>query len=115
MFDQTLNPTGNLWFTVLLSLVPLIVLLYTLAVRRMTAWLASIIVGVVTIPVGVLVWHAPLIGTLKSYLYGGLTGFWVVDWLTFWGLIIFNTLVLTGNFGRFQSWVLHHATADIRI
>jgi lactate permease len=115
MFDQTLNPTGNLWFTVLLSLVPLIVLLYTLAVRRMTAWLASIIVGVVTIPVGVLVWHAPLIGTLKSYLYGGLTGFWVVDWLTFWGLIIFNTLVLTGVFERFKNWLVHHATADVRI
>ena len=86
-----------------------------LAALRMTAWLASILVGVITIPIGVFVWHAPLAGTLKSYLYGGLTGFWVIDWITFWGLIIFNTLVLTGDFERFKNWMIHHATADIRI
>ncbi|HLJ22642.1 MAG TPA: L-lactate permease [Candidatus Acidoferrales bacterium] len=115
MFEQVLNPTGHLWLSVLVSLVPLIALLFMLAALRMTAWLASILVGAVTIPIGVYVWHAPLAGTLKSYLYGGLTGFWVIDWITFWGLIIFNTMVLTGDFERFKSWLIHHATADIRI
>jgi len=115
MFEQVLNPAGHIWLSVLLSLVPLIVLLLMLAVLRMTAWLASIIVGAITIPLGVYVWHAPLANILKSYLYGGLTGFWVIDWITFWGLIIFNTLVLTGDFERFKNWMVHHATADIRI
>src|SRR5580692_8964883 len=115
MFQQVLDPTGHLWLSVLISLVPLIALLFMLAALRMTAWLASIFVGVITIPIGVFVWHAPLAGTLKSYLYGGLTGFWVIDWITFWGLIIFNTMVLTGDFERFKSWLIHHATADIRI
>src|ERR1700692_956179 len=86
-----------------------------LAALRLTAWLASILVGAITIPLGVLVWHAPLAGTLRSYLYGGLTGFWVIDWITFWGLIIFNTLVITGSFERFKNWMVHHATADVRI
>jgi lactate permease len=115
MFEQVLDPAGHVWLSVLISLVPLIALLFMLAVLRMTAWLASILVGVITIPIGVYVWHAPLAGTLKSYLYGGLTGFWVIDWITFWGLIIFNTLVITGHFDRFKTWMLHHATADIRI
>jgi lactate permease len=115
MFEQILDPTGRVWLSVLVSLVPLIALLFMLAALRMTAWLASILVGVITIPIGVYVWHAPLGGTLKSYLYGGLTGFWVIDWITFWGLIIFNTLVLTGHFERFKNWMIHHATADIRI
>lgn len=115
MFEQILNPTGNLWLTVFASLVPLLALLFMLAVLRMTAWLATIIAGGVTILVGVLIWHAPLGGMLKSYLYGGLTGFWVIDWITFWGLMIFNTMVLTGVFERFKSWMVHHATADIRI
>ncbi len=115
MFEQTLDPTGHVWLSVLISLVPLIALLFMLAALRMTAWLASILVGAITIPIGVIVWHAPLAGTLKSYLYGGLTGFWVIDWITFWGLIIFNTLVLTGDFERFKNWMIHHATADIRI
>jgi lactate permease len=115
MFEQILDPTGHVWLSVLISLIPLIALLFMLAALRMTAWLASILVGVITIPIGVYVWHAPVAGTLKSYLYGGLTGFWVIDWITFWGLIIFNTLVLTGNFERFKNWMIHHATADIRI
>jgi lactate permease len=115
MFEQVLNPTGHLWLSVLVSLIPLVALLFMLAVLRMTAWLASILVGIITIPIGVFVWHAPLASTLKSYLYGGLTGFWVIDWITFWGLIIFNTLVLTGDFERFKGWMIHHATADIRI
>ena len=115
MFEQVLNPTGHVWLSVLVSLVPLIALLFMLAALRMTAWLATILVGVITIPIGVVVWHAPLAATLKSYLYGGLTGFWVIDWITFWGLIIFNTLVLTGDFERFKNWMIHHATADIRI
>jgi lactate permease len=115
MFEQVLDPAGNLWLTVLIALVPLIALLFMLAVLRMTAWLATILVGVITIPLGVLVWHAPLANSLKSYAYGGLTGFWVINWITFWGITIFNTLVLTGNFDRFKKWMIHHATADIRI
>src|SRR5216684_4702673 len=115
MFEQVLDPAGNLWLTVLIALVPLIALLFMLAVLRLTAWLATILVGVVTIPLGVLVWHAPLANSLKAYLYGGLTGFWVINWITFWGITIFNTLVLTGNFDRFKKWMIHHATADIRI
>ena len=115
MFDQILNPAGTLWLTVLEALVPLIALLFMLAVLRMTAWLASIIVGAITIAMGVWVWHAPLAGTLQSFLYGGLTGVWVINWITFWGLIIFNTLVLSGEFEKFKNWMIHHATADIRI
>ena len=115
MFQQTLNPAGNLWLTVLIAMIPFAALLYMLAALRLTAWLATILGGVITILLGVLVWHAPVRDTLKSYLYGGFTGFWAIDWITFWGLIIFNTLVLTGIFDRFKKWMIHHATADIRI
>jgi lactate permease len=115
MFEQILNPAGNLWLTVLIALTPLVALLLMLAVLRMTAWLATIIVSVLMIPLTVAVWHAPLHDVLRSFLFGGLTGIWVIDWITFWGLIIFNTLVITGDFGRFKNWLVHHATSDIRI
>ena len=115
MFEQILTPVGGLGTTILVSLVPVIVLLFLLAALRMTAWLATLIAGVVTVAVGVLVWHAPFASTMKSYLYGSLTGVWVIDWITLWGLVIFNTLVLTGDFDRFRKWMIHQATADIRI
>ncbi|HKV04365.1 MAG TPA: L-lactate permease [Candidatus Acidoferrales bacterium] len=115
MFEQSLNPTGHLWLTVLAALVPLVALILMLVVFRITAWFAAILGGVVTIALGVAVWHAPLGDAMKSYWYGGLTGTWAIGWITFWGLTIFNTLVLTGNFDRFKKWMVHHATADIRI
>ena len=116
MFQQTLNPAGNLWLTVLLSLVPLVSLLFMLAALRMTAWLATIVAGrgydrarrfALARPVHRDAEVVPVRRTDR--------GLWVIDWITFWGLIIFNTLVLTGLFERFKSWIVHHATADIRI
>ncbi|MDI3298567.1 MAG: L-lactate permease [Bacillota bacterium] len=115
MFAQILNPTGSLGLTVVAALVPLAALLLLLAVFRMTAWLATLIGSLVTVALAVLVWRAPLAGTLKAYLYGALQGTWVIDWITFWGLVIFNTLVLTGTFDRFKNWILAEATADIRV
>ncbi len=115
MFHQILVPTGSLWSSIILSLVPLAALLFMLAILRLTAWLACIVAGVITVAIGVLAWHSPLTLTLKSYLYGGLQGAWVIDWITFWGLMIFNTLVLTGDFDRFKQWMINQATVDVRI
>ncbi|HTK28143.1 MAG TPA: L-lactate permease [Vicinamibacterales bacterium] len=115
MFSQTLVPLGSLWITVAVAFVPLFVLLTLLAGFRLTAWLATLIAGAVTVALGMLVWHAPADLLARAYLYGGLQGVWAVDWITFWGLMIFNTLVLTGDFDRFKEWLIHHATRDIRI
>src|SRR5438874_1521756 len=115
MFTQTLEPIANLWITVLVAFVPLMVLLTLLAGFRLTAWLATMIAGVLTTALGVLVWHAPIGAMAQAYLYGGLQGVWAVNWITFWGLMIFNTLVLTGDFDRFKEWIVRHATSDIRI
>jgi lactate permease len=115
MFTQQLMPAGGLGLTILASLVPVALLLFLLAVLRMTAWLATLIAGIVTVIMGVFVWGAPFSNTMHSYLYGSLTGLWVIDWITAWGLIIFNTLVVTGDFERFRKWMVYQATADVRI
>lgn len=115
MFQQILAPTGSMWSTILLALVPLAALLFMLAVLRLTAWLATIIAGAITLIIAILAWHAPVGGILHSYLFGGLQGVWSIDWITFWGLIIFNTLVLTGDFDRFKGWMVSQATVDVRI
>lgn len=115
MFTQTLDPLGSLWLTVLVAFVPLIVLLFLLAGLRVTAWLATLVAGAVTALLGIVVWHAPAGMMARAYVYGGLQGAWAVNWIVFWGLTIFNTLVVTGEFDRFKAWIVHHATSDIRI
>ncbi|HKC18676.1 MAG TPA: L-lactate permease, partial [Candidatus Dormibacteraeota bacterium] len=46
---------------------------------------------------------------------GSATGIWSVDWITFWGVVIFNTLVVTGLFDKFKDWLVVQATGDIRV
>ncbi len=41
MFNQVLDPFGNLFATWLVALVPVALLLFLLAVLRMSAWLAT--------------------------------------------------------------------------
>ena len=85
MFNQVLVPGHNLAITVLYALIPLVVLLCLLAVFRMTAWLATLIASIVTIPLGVLVWKADFGGTMRAYFYGSLQGIWEeIHWITFW-------------------------------
>src|SRR5262245_11949537 len=115
MFTQILNPTGNLFVTWLVALAPVIVLLVLLAVFRMTAWLAVLIGSIVTFLLGLFVWKMPLGDGALAYLYGSATGVWNVDWITFWGVMLFNTLVITGAFDRFRRWLISQATQDVRV
>src|SRR5437899_12091217 len=115
MFTQVLNPLGNLGLTVLVALTPIILLLVLLAVFRITAWLATLIGSIFTLIVAIAFWHLPVGGGIQAYLIGSANGIWAVDWITFWGVIIFNTLKLTGLFETFKNWLVEQATADVRV
>jgi lactate permease len=114
-FVQTLDPLHSTLGSTLLALVPLALLLVLLAVLRMTAWQAVIIGAAVTIILAITVWGAPAGGTFGAWAIGAGTGIWSIDWITFWGVIIYNTLVETGAFEDFKRWLIAHATADIRV
>ncbi|HXR65785.1 MAG TPA: L-lactate permease, partial [Ktedonobacteraceae bacterium] len=115
MFHQVLDPFSNLGLTTLAALVPIIVLLVLLAVFRLSAWLATLIGSVLTLLVAIAFWHLPFSQGMQSYLIGSANGLWSVDWITLGGLVIFNTLKLTGLFDTLKDWLIRQATADIRV
>ncbi len=115
MFQQTLDPLGNLFATWVVALVPVAVLLILLAVFRMTAWRAVLIGSIITFLLAWLVWGMPVGDGLRAYLYGSATGIQNVDWITFWGVMLFNTLTVTGVFDRFRRWLLAQGTQDVRV
>ncbi|MGH3170513.1 MAG: L-lactate permease, partial [Trebonia sp.] len=114
-FVQSLNPAHSTIGSTLIALIPIVLLLILLPVLRMSAWRAVIIGAVVTIVLAITVWGAPVGGTLGAWGVGAGTGVWSIDWITFWGVIIYNTLVRTGAFGDFRRWLIAQATADIRV
>ncbi|MBB5159877.1 L-lactate permease [Saccharopolyspora phatthalungensis] len=114
-FSQILDPLSNVVASTLLALVPVVVLLVLLTVFRLGAWQAVSISAVVTVVLASTVWRAPLTEALTAYGLGAATGFWSIDWIVFWGVVIYNTLVVTGAFRTFQRWLVAQSTADIRV
>ena len=83
----------------MLALVPLVLLFVLLAVFRLSAWQAVIVGVAVTIILAITVWNAPTGSTFKAWAIGAGTGIWSIDWITFWGVIIYSTLVETYSVG----------------
>ena len=50
-----------------------------------------------------------------AYLYGAATGVWNVDWITFWGMVLFNTLGVSGVFENFRRWLIAQGSMDVRV
>jgi lactate permease len=114
-FTQSLNPAQSTLGSTLVALIPIVLLLILLPVMRMSAWRAVIIGALVTISLAIVVWGAPVGGTLGAWAVGAGTGIWSIDWITFWGVIIYNTLVHTGAFDDFKRWLIAQATRDVRV
>src|SRR5215813_5946814 len=115
MFAQITDPLGNLFFTWLVALIPVVLLLVLLAGFCMSAWLAVLIGSIVTFLLGLWVWQMPLGDGVLAYLYGSATGIWNVNWITFWGVVLFNTMVATGSFDKLRRWLISLGTQDVRV
>lgn len=115
MFKQVLDPLSNLGLTTLVALIPIVVLLLMLAWLRLSAWLATLIGSILTLLIAIFVWQMPVNQGIQAYLIGSANGIWAVDWIVFWGLVIFNTLKLTGLFDTLKNWLVKQATADVRV
>jgi lactate permease len=114
-FTQHLNPLSSTLASTLVALIPLALLLVLLAVFRMTAWLVVTIGAIVTIVMAITIWHAPAGPTFEAWLLGAATGIWSIDWIVFWGVVIYNVLHESGAFEGLKRWLVTQASADVRV
>ncbi len=115
MFRQLIDPLGSLPLTCVVTLVPVVALLLMLAVWRLPAWLAALIGSGITFALALWVWRMPLADGARAYLYGAATGIWSVDWITLWGMVLFNTLAVSGLFENFRRWLIARGGRDVRV
>jgi lactate permease len=115
MFTQLIDPLGNLTLTCFVALIPVVSLLWMLAGLRLPAWLATLIGSIITFVLAAWVWHMPFDNGTHAYLYGAATGVWNVDWITFWGMVLFNTLAVSGLFENFRRWLIAQGSLDVRV
>ena len=91
------------------------VLLLLLAACRWPAWLATLVGSIITFALAAWVWKMPFSNGWHAYVYGAATGVWNVDWITLWGMVLFNTLTVSGGFENFRRWLVAHGTMDVRV
>ncbi|TLY90362.1 MAG: L-lactate permease, partial [Gammaproteobacteria bacterium] len=115
MFTQVIDPLDNLTLTCLVALIPVVSLLVMLAVFRVPAWLATLLGSLITFALAAWVWRMPLDDGTHAYLYGAATGVWNVDWITLWGMVLFNTMSVTGLFENFRRWLIALGGMDVRV
>jgi len=115
MFTQLIDPLGNLTLTCLVALVPVVSLLVMLAVWRLPAWLATLLGSLLTFLLAVWIWKMPFNNGAHAYAFGAATGVWNVDWITFWGMVLFNTLAVSGVFENFRRWLIAQGSLDVRV
>jgi lactate permease len=115
MFTQLLNPLDNLTLTCLVALIPVVILLLMLAIFRFPAWVATLLGSIITFALAAWVWKMPFNDGAHAYVYGAATGVWNVDWITIWGMVLFNTLGVSGVLENFRRWLIAQGGMDVRV
>jgi lactate permease len=98
MYHQDLNPTGHLWLSGLIALLPLLTLLALLGGLKWKAQWASLVALAVAVVIAVWEYGMPVGQSLDAGLYGVATSVLVILWITFNAIWIYEMTVRTGHF-----------------
>ncbi|NLI90947.1 MAG: L-lactate permease [Peptococcaceae bacterium] len=108
-YFQNYNPTGNIYLSTFLAALPIIVLLYLLALHPhkdkegnkhlgIFAPYAAIIAALVAFAVCILMMKMPPVMAVSAFLYGALNGLFPIGWIVFSAIFLYNTTLITGKF-----------------
>ena len=88
----------RLGISALLAILPTLLLLFLLAVRRKPSWIAALSGLAATLALATFAYHMPLRHALSSTAYGACFGIFPISWIVFWALVLYEITVTTGKF-----------------
>lgn len=95
---QATNPLGNIGLSALVAAIPILILFYCLAVRKMKGHTAGILTLVVAIIIAVAVYGMPAKLAVLSTVYGMLDGLFPIGWIVLFAVFLYNLTVKSGQF-----------------
>src|SRR5256714_11845820 len=98
MYRQDLTPTGSLWLSGLVALVPLLTLLLLLGGLKWKAQWAAVTSLAVALAIAIGVYGMPVGQATDAGLYGAATGALIILWITFNAIWIYTMTVHSGHF-----------------
>ena len=82
----------------LLAVVPTLLLLFLLAVKRKPSWIAALSGLGATLVLAKFAYGMSLRHTVSSTAYGACFGIFPISWIVFWALVLYEITVTTGKF-----------------
>lgn len=97
-WTQIYDPVRGIHLSAILALLPILVLFYALAVRRLPGHKGGLLALIVAILAAHFAWRMPMRLILLSGLHGTLFGLFPIGWIIVAALFLYNVTVETGQF-----------------
>ena len=118
MYQQNYNPLGNAFLSTLVAAVPIVVLLYFIALHPhrdkqgrkhlgISAPLAAFYGVIAAFVVSCLVFRMPLGGAVSAFALGSLSGFLGIIWIVLAAMFLYTMTVVTGKFEIVKESIVH--------
>src|SRR4051812_9793425 len=104
----------SLGWSAALAIVPTLLLLYLLAVKRRPSWIAALAGLGAALVLAIAGYRMSLVPAVSSALNGACFGLFPISWIVFWALVLYEISVVTGKFEIIKESI-GSVTADKRI
>lgn len=98
MWTQSSDPVGNIFVSALVAALPIAVLFWALAIRRMRGHTAGLCTTGVAVIVAVAVYRMPVRLALAATLHGALYGLFPIGWIVVAAVFLYRVTVEGGQF-----------------
>jgi L-lactate permease len=115
IWQQRYVLVGNsLGWSAALAILPTLLLLYLLAVKRKASWIAALSGLAAALLLAVVGYGMPPTLAISSALDGACFGLFPISWIVFWALVLYEISVVTGKFEIIKESI-GSVTSDKRV
>src|SRR5271167_3593811 len=118
MYQQNYNPFGNVFLSTIMAAVPILVLLYFIALHPhrdkqgarhlgIAAPYAAFYGVIAAFMVACVAFQMPLGSAISAFAYGSLSGFLGIIWIVVAAMLLYTMTVITGKFEIVKESIIH--------
>ncbi|HSR98618.1 MAG TPA: L-lactate permease, partial [Kofleriaceae bacterium] len=118
MYQQNYDPFGNVFLSTVVAAVPIVVLLYFIALHPhrdaqgnrhlgITAPYAAFLGVIAAFLVSCLAFNMPVTSAISAFFYGTLSGFIGIIWIVIAAMFLYTMTVVTGKFEIVKESIIH--------
>src|SRR5512136_1547700 len=118
MFQQTYDPLGNVFFSTLVAAIPILTLLYFIALHRhrdaqgnthlgISAPYAAFFGVIAAFAVSCLAFKMPVTSAVSAFALGTMSGFLGIIWIVLAAMFLYTMSVVTGKFEIVKESIIH--------